>query len=87
MAEQLGADETQIFRLFVNMNKLKTNTTEVSERYQEQQEQYKTLFEDGNWETDLFQTVKNHCHFHKDDNKNWLNKKRIESSSLPVFNQ
>ena len=48
MAEQLGADETQIFRLFVNMNKLKTNITEVSERYQEQQEQYKTLFEDGN---------------------------------------
>ena len=48
MAELLGEDEDEIFRLFVNMNKLKTNTTEVSDRYQEQQEQYKALFETDN---------------------------------------
>lgn len=47
MAQLLGEDEDEIFRLFVNMNKLKTNTTAANERYQEQQEQYKALFKMG----------------------------------------
>ena len=65
MAELLGEDEDEILRLFVNMNKLKTNTTEVSDRYQEQQEQYKALFEAGNWETGLYKQSKTIATFTK----------------------
>ena len=44
MAQLLGEDEDEIFRLFVNMNQLKMNTTTAIGRYKEQQEQYTALF-------------------------------------------